>query len=252
MGISNISSRNTTGILKIAIIGYGKMGSAIEEIALQKGHEIVLKINTGNKNELTPENLQRADVAIEFTNPENAVSNIYKCLDAKVPLVCGSTGWLQHWPEVEKYCTEKNGTFLYASNFSIGVNIFFEVNKKLAALMANQPAYDVSIEEIHHTEKKDTPSGTAISLAEQVIKEIPRKFSWINEPSANSEALVISSKRIDPAPGMHTVKYSSGVDDIEIIHTAHNRKGFAGGAVLAAEFLQEKKGVFFMKDVLGF
>ena len=252
MAAAGNSSMNRTGILKIAIIGYGKMGKAIEEIALQKGHEIVLKINIENTADLTTENLQQADVAIEFTGPENAIGNIYKCFDAGIPVVCGSTGWLKHWGEVEKYCAEKNGTFLYASNFSIGVNIFFEVNKRLAALMANQPAYDVTIEEIHHTEKKDAPSGTAITLAEQVIKEIPRKSSWINEPSANTEELVISSKRIDPAPGTHTVKYSSGVDDIEIIHTAHNRKGFAGGAVLAAEFLPGKKGIFFMKDVLGF
>ncbi|MEP7164618.1 MAG: 4-hydroxy-tetrahydrodipicolinate reductase [Ferruginibacter sp.] len=237
--------------MNIALIGYGKMGKAIEEIALEKGHAIVLKINSGNKQELTTENLQRSDVAIEFTNPGNAISNIYKCLDAKIPVVCGSTGWLEQWPSVEKYCTEKNGTFLYASNFSIGVNIFFEVNKRLAALMSKQPAYDVMIEEIHHTGKKDAPSGTAISLAEQVIKELPRKSSWINEPSTINELLVITSKRTDPAPGTHSVKYSSGVDDIEIIHTAHNRKGFAGGAVLAAEFLKEKKGIFFMKDVLG-
>lgn len=237
--------------MKIALIGYGKMGKTIEEIALQKGHEIVLKIDLENKDELTTENLQQADVAIEFTGSENAIPNIYKCFDSGIPVVCGSTGWLQHWAAVEKYCIEKNGTFLYASNFSIGVNIFFEVNKRLAALMAKQPAYDVTIEEIHHTQKKDAPSGTAITLAEQVIKEIPRKSSWINEPTTNDELLVISSKRIDPAPGTHTVKYSSGVDDIEIIHTAHNRKGFAGGAVLAAEFLKGKKGMFFMKDVLG-
>jgi 4-hydroxy-tetrahydrodipicolinate reductase len=238
--------------MKIALIGYGKMGKVIEEIALQKGHEVILKINSQNKDALTTENLQQADVAIEFTNPENALTNIYKCLDANIPLVCGSTGWLKHWSAVEEYCTEKKGTFLYASNFSIGVNIFFEVNKKLAALMSNQPAYDVTIEEIHHTEKKDAPSGTAITLAEQVIKELPRKTSWINEPSVNDEVLIIHSKRTDPAPGTHTVRYSSGVDDIEIIHTAHNRKGFAGGALLAAEFLREKKGIFFMKDVLGF
>ena len=237
--------------MKIALIGYGKMGKTIEEIALQKGHEIVLKIDLENKDELTTENLQQADVAIEFTGPENAIANIYKCFDSNIPVVCGSTGWLQHWAAVEKYCIEKNGTFLYASNFSIGVNIFFEVNKRLAALMSKQPAYDVTIEEIHHTAKKDAPSGTAITLAEQVIIELPRKSSWINEPTTNDELLVIESKRIDPAPGTHTVKYSSGVDDIAIIHTAHNRKGFAGGAVLAAEFLAGKRGMFFMKDVLG-
>jgi len=238
--------------LKIALIGYGKMGKAIEEIALKKNHEIVLKISSQNKEALTIENLQKADVAIEFTNPENAIANIYKCFDAGIPVICGSTGWLQHWNEVEKYCTEKKGTFLYASNFSIGVNIFFEINKKLAALMSLQPGYDVSIEEIHHTQKKDAPSGTAITLAEQVLKDIPHKKNWVNELPVNKEQLFISSKRIDPAPGTHTVKYSSEVDDIEIIHTAHNRKGFAAGAVLAAAFLKGKKGIFFMKDVLGF
>ncbi len=227
------------------------MGKAIEAIALQKNHEIVLKISTQNKHELTTENLRQANVAIEFTNPENALSNIYTCIDAGIPVVCGSTGWLEHWPELEKYCKEKNGTLLYASNFSIGVNIFFEVNKKLSALMSQQPGYDVSIEEIHHTQKKDAPSGTAITLAEEIIKAIPRKTSWINQPSTNAEALVISSKRIDPAPGTHTVKYSSTSDDIEIVHTAHNRNGFAFGAVLAAEFVSGKKGIFNMKDVLS-
>ena len=240
-----------TGFLKIALIGYGKMGKAIEEIALAKGHEVVLKINSANKEELTSTNLQQADIAIEFTNTENAVNNIYKCFDAGIPVVCGSTGWLQHLPEVEKYCQDKNGAFLYASNFSIGVNIFFEINKKLAALMAAHSSYEVSIEEIHHTQKKDAPSGTAITLAEQVIKEIPRKTSWTNSPATDEDQLYIESKRIDPAPGTHKVKYSSAVDDIEIIHTAHNRKGFAGGAILAAEFLQGKQGIFFMKDVLG-
>ena len=238
--------------MNIALIGYGKMGKTIEDIAIQKGHEITLKIDIENQNELTTKNLQQADVAIEFTGPGNALYNIYKCFDAEIPVVCGSTGWLEHWQDVEKYCKKKNGTLLYASNFSIGVNIFFEVNKKLASFMAKQPAYDVTIEEIHHTEKKDSPSGTAITLAEQIIKEIPRKSIWINEPSTNDEALVINSIRLDPAPGTHTVTYHSGVDDITIAHTAHNRKGFAGGAILAAEFLQGKKGIFFMKDVLGF
>lgn len=237
-------------ILKIALIGYGKMGKAIEEIALQKGHEIVLKIDADNRNELTKENLQLADVAIEFTGPENAVDNLQQCFDIGIPVVCGSTGWLEKLPDIEKYCIEKNGTFLYASNFSIGVNIFFELNKRLAVLMSKQHVYDVSIEEIHHTQKKDAPSGTAITLAEQVIRAMPRKTSWTKDLPLNSEQLYISSKRIDPAPGTHTVKYSSEVDDIEIIHTAHNRKGFAGGALLAAEFLHNKKGIFTMKDVL--
>lgn len=236
--------------LRIALVGYGKMGKAIEEIAVEKGHEVVLKISSANKQELTAEKLKQADVAIEFTGPEHAVANILLCLEAGVPVVCGSTGWLEKLNEVEAYCKQKNGSFLYASNFSIGVNIFFELNRKLAALMANQPAYTVSIEEIHHTHKKDAPSGTAITLAEQAIQQLPGKNSWVNTAVAHRHEIPIVSKRIDPAPGTHSVKYSSAVDDIEIIHTAHNRQGFAGGAVLAAEYIFDKKGIFHMKDVL--
>jgi len=238
-------------MLNIALIGYGKMGKAIESIAVERGHAIVLRINSQNLAELNKENLQKADVAIEFTNPHSAVSNIFECLNAGTPLVCGSTGWLAHLPEIKKACEEKYGAFLYASNFSVGVNIFFEVNKKLAQLMARQPEYEVSMEEIHHTQKKDAPSGTAISLAEQVLQEVTRKTKWVNEPSQNGDELVIVSKRIDPAPGTHSVKYSSAVDDIEIVHTAHSRGGFALGAVLAAEFVHNKKGMFSMQDVLG-
>lgn len=237
--------------MKIALIGYGKMGKAIETIALQKGHSIVLKIDHDNRDELTIENLQHTDVAIEFTGPETAMNNICKCIDAGIPVISGSTGWLKDLEKVEKYSIERNGTFLYASNFSIGVNIFFELNKKLAALMANLPDYDVSMEEIHHTQKKDAPSGTAITLAEQVIELSPQKSSWINSLPATKDQLSINSKRIDPAPGTHSVKYSSPVDDIEIIHTAHNRQGFAAGAVMAAVFIHNKKGIFKMKDVLG-
>lgn len=236
--------------MKIALIGYGKMGKAIEEIALQKGHTISLIIDLHNHTDLTKENLQKADVAIEFTNPENAVNNILQCFDAGVPVVCGTTGWLNKIEEVKKICSEKDAALLYASNFSVGVNIFFELNKKLAALMKTQD-YQVTIEETHHTEKKDAPSGTAITLAEGVLKEMPRKKKWINSPAQHSEELSIISHRIDPAPGTHVVKYSSPIDDIEIIHTAHNRKGFASGAVLAAEFIKSKKGIFSMKEVLG-
>lgn len=236
--------------MRIALIGYGKMGKAIEEIALQKGHSIVLKIDLDTKDQLTTSNLQKADVAIEFTGPETAMDNIITCIQATVPVISGSTGWLQHLPEVQEYCIKQNGTFLYASNFSIGVNIFFELNKKLASLMANLPEYDVSIEEIHHTQKKDAPSGTAITLAEQLIDESQIKTSWVDNASDKEEELTITSKRIDPAPGTHAVKYSSTVDDIEIIHTAHNRQGFATGAVLAATFIHNRKGIFTMKDVL--
>jgi 4-hydroxy-tetrahydrodipicolinate reductase len=238
--------------MKIALIGYGKMGKAIEEIALQKGHTINVKIDVTNMDELNKVNLQKCDVAIEFTHPESAVKNIITCLEAGIPVVSGSTGWLQHWQKVKNKCAELNGTLLYASNFSIGVNIFFEVNKHLARLMDKQGNYNVSMEEIHHTEKKDAPSGTAITLAEQIIENISTKSHWVNAPQQNENELSIISKRIDPAPGTHSIKYSSAIDDIEIIHTAHNRKGFASGAVLAAEFLQSKKGIFSMKDVLGF
>jgi 4-hydroxy-tetrahydrodipicolinate reductase len=238
--------------MKITLIGYGKMGKAIEEIAIAKGHSIFQKIDIDNSHELTKENLQQADVAIEFTSPHTAAGNLLKCFDAGTPVVCGSTGWLEKWEEVTAACKEKNATLLYASNFSIGVNIFFEINKKLAALMAHHSDYGVSLEEIHHTQKKDAPSGTAITLAEQVLAEIKTRTHWVNDISTDKEALPIISKRIDPAPGTHSIRYSSAIDDIEIIHTAHSRKGFAAGAVMAAEFLQNKKGIFNIKDVLGF
>lgn len=237
--------------MKIALIGYGKMGKTIEEIAVQRDHSVVLKIDIDSIAEFTNENLQKCDVAIEFTGPHSAKENILKCLDAGIPIVSGSTGWLDSWSVVEEACTKNNGSFLYASNFSVGVNIFFEVNKKLAQLMKQQGDYDISIEETHHTQKKDAPSGTAITLAEQIIKEVPRKTKWVNAASENSAELIITSKREDPAPGTHNVKYSSDVDDIEIIHTAHNRRGFALGAVLAAEYIYNKKGIFTMKEVLG-
>lgn len=238
--------------LRIVLVGYGKMGKAIEEIALQKGHAIVLKIDKENTSDLTPENLQQADVVIEFTGPETAFANIKTCLEAGIPVVSGSTGWLQHWDEMAEYCNSSTGTLLYASNFSIGVNIFFELNKKLAALMAPHQDYDASIEEVHHTQKLDAPSGTAITLAEQVLQTSATKKQWVNTTSETTADLSIISRREDPAPGTHHVKYSSPIDDIEIIHTAHSRKGFAGGAVLAAEFIRDKKGIFTMKDVLGF
>jgi 4-hydroxy-tetrahydrodipicolinate reductase len=238
--------------MNIALIGYGKMGKAIEEIALERGHTVVLKIDINTMDQFTTEKLQKCDVAIEFTNPHSAVENIITCLNAGVPVVSGSTGWLDHWEEVKAACTTKNGSLIYASNYSIGVNIFFEVNKKLAQLMKQHASYEVSMTEIHHTEKKDAPSGTAITLAEQIIENIGRKKQWVNQVSLSVDDLPIISERIDPAPGTHTVKYSSPIDDIEITHTAHNRKGFASGAVLAAEFLQNKKGIFSMKDVLGF
>jgi len=237
--------------MKIALIGYGKMGKAIESIALSKGHEIVLKIDIQNNQDFTEAALQKADVAIEFTGPHSAFENVKKCIAWGVPVVSGSTGWLDQWAEIKDLCAEKNGTLIYSSNYSIGVNLFFELNKQLAQLMESYNSYDVSMTEVHHTEKKDAPSGTAISLAEQILTNLGRKNKWVNAASGNSNELVIQSERIDPAPGTHIVKYSSEVDDIEIIHTAHTRIGFASGAVLAAEFAFEKKGIFTMKDVLG-
>ncbi len=238
--------------MKIALIGYGKMGKAIEEIAVQKGHQIVLKLDISNPEDFVKEKLQLADVAIEFTSPHSAVDNLLKCFEAQLPVVCGSTGWLSQWEAVEAACLANQGSLIYASNYSIGVNLFFQVNKYLAQLMSKHPSYNVSMEEIHHTQKKDAPSGTAITLAEQILQQITAKKQWVNHISDNESELEIISERIDPAPGTHKIKYQSAIDDIEIVHTAHNRQGFAGGAVLAAEFLAGKKGIYTMSDVLGF
>ena len=237
--------------MNIALIGYGKMGKTIEAIALQRGHAVNLKIDIDTLALFTKENLQSCDVAIEFTGPHTAKTNILYCFDAGIPIVSGSTGWLQDWALVESACKEKNGSFLYASNFSVGVNIFFELNKKLAELMKQQALYEVSIEETHHTQKKDAPSGTAITLAENILLENGQKKKWVNDKLASVDELLITSKRIDPAPGTHSVKYSSPIDDIEIIHTAHSREGFALGAVLAAEYIVDKKGIFTMQEILG-
>jgi 4-hydroxy-tetrahydrodipicolinate reductase len=237
--------------MKIALIGYGKMGKAIEDIALQKGHEIVLKIGSGNLEQFTTETLQQADVCIEFSTPETAFDNVCKCLMAGKPTICGSTAWLQQLPEAEALCLQQQTAFLYASNFSIGVNLFFKINEYAAQLMSAYPLYKVSMEEIHHTAKKDAPSGTAVTLAEGILKYNPAKKQWVSGDTNNEQELAIVSKRIDPAPGTHTVFYDSDIDSIELKHTAHSRMGFAYGAVLAAEFLQHKKGIFSMKDVLG-
>jgi 4-hydroxy-tetrahydrodipicolinate reductase len=227
------------------------MGQAIEEVALHRGHEIIIKIDQPNLHEFTKENLSKADVAIEFTGPHSAFDNVKKCLEFDVPVVCGSTGWTDRLEEMKKICRDKNGGFIYSSNYSVGVNIFFEVNKRLASLMTAHKEYEVILEETHHTQKKDAPSGTAITLAEQILEQVKRKKQWVNELSDHPEDLEIISQRIDNIPGTHSVKYSSAIDDIEIIHTAHNRKGFALGALLAAEFIKGRKGFFAMKDVLG-
>lgn len=236
--------------MKIALIGYGKMGKAIEEIAEHKGHQIILKISGDNRHELTPENIRKADVAIEFSEASAAVKNLKFCFDQNIPVVCGTTGWLSEWDEVIDYCKKKKGTLLYASNFSIGVNLFFEVNKKLATLMADQQQYDVTLKETHHIHKKDAPSGTAISLAEQIIGA-GKKDKWLNHQAENNSELTVISIRKDDVPGTHTVAYTSGEDVITITHQALNRKGFAAGALAAVLFLKNKKGVFTMKDVLG-
>jgi 4-hydroxy-tetrahydrodipicolinate reductase len=238
-------------VLKIALIGYGKMGKAIEAIAIEAGHAIVLKITSINKASITTSQLKEADVAIEFTNPESAKTNLFFCLDAGVPVVCGTTGWYDDLEDVKEYCIKKEGAMLTASNFSVGVNIFFEVNRMLATLMSKQENYRASILEIHHTEKKDTPSGTAITLANDILAHNNKLRSWISGNTGDSTVLPIMSKRIDPAPGTHMVNYDSAIDSIQIIHTAHNREGFALGALAAAVFLVDKKGIFTMKDVLG-
>jgi len=238
--------------MKIALIGYGKMGKAIEEIAIAKGHSIVLKIQTNNLNEFTTQAIQQADVAIEFSNPNCAFDNIVKCLHAGIPVVCGTTGWLNNKEIFEQLCKQHNTSLLIASNFSIGVNLFFELNIFLSKLMSNHQDYNVMIEEIHHTQKKDAPSGTAITLAEEILQHTINKEKWVNMHTVKADELQIISKRIDTVTGTHNVKYQSSVDEIEIIHTAHNRQGFAKGAILASEYIKDKKGIFSMKEVLGF
>lgn len=238
--------------MNIALIGYGKMGKTIEQVAHERGHHVKVKIDLNNLDDFTIKNFHDVEAAIEFTSPHTAYNNLLKCLEFGTPVVCGSTGWLEHLSDVERICTSKQGSFLYASNFSVGVNIFFEVNMKLAQLMDGKNQYDVSIKEIHHTQKKDAPSGTAITLAEQVIANNSSKQTWVNEPAHSKDQLYIESERIDPYPGLHEVRYSSAIDEIKIIHEAHSRDGFALGAVLAAEYIASRKGIFTMKDVLGF
>lgn len=237
--------------MKIALIGYGKMGKEIEKIALERGHEIVLKIDVSNPEDLTIRNLQKADAAIEFTIPTLAVSNYKLCFEAGIPVISGTTGWLDRQEEVSEECKKLNGTFFYASNFSLGMNIFFSVNKKLAALMANRDEYKISMTEIHHTQKLDAPSGTAITLAEGIIENIPAKTKWVNQETENSNEVEILSERVGEVPGTHIIKYDSEVDYIEITHCAKNRKGLAFGAVLAAEFSYGKKGILTMNDLLN-
>lgn len=231
--------------MKIALLGYGKMGQVIERIALERGHEIVLKKDEHN----TYEGLSNADVAIDFSIPTAAVSNITNCFHANVPVISGTTGWLDHFDEMVALCKEKNGAFISSSNFSLGVNIFFELNEYLAKMMSKLDSYNIGMEEIHHTQKLDAPSGTAISLAKGVIENSSFTNWTLDNPKANE--IHIETKRIGTVPGTHTVTYNSAVDAIEIKHTAHNREGFALGAVIAAEWIIGKQGVFTMKDVLN-
>ncbi|MDO4229680.1 MAG: 4-hydroxy-tetrahydrodipicolinate reductase [Capnocytophaga sp.] len=231
--------------MKIALLGYGKMGKTIEKIALERGHEIVLKIDNAD----TVYDITIADVAIEFSMPDSAFNNISNCIKHQVPVVAGTTGWLKDYDKVKSLCIENQSSFLYASNFSVGVNVFFALNKTLAKLMAPHKEYAVSIEEIHHTQKLDAPSGTAITLAEGIIAN-SHKTDW-KLGTAGTTEIPIEAKRIENVPGTHTITYESQVDTIEIKHTAHNRNGFALGAVLAAEWIIDKKGVFSMSDVLG-
>jgi 4-hydroxy-tetrahydrodipicolinate reductase len=245
--------------MKLALLGYGKMGQIIERFALERGHEVVLKINADNLQDFTVDNLANADVAIDFSAPDAAVTNIYKCFEANVPIVVGTTGWYGNLQEIKNDCLNSNNTLLYGSNFSIGVNLFFHLNTVLAKLMNNYPAYEVQVEEIHHTQKLDAPSGTAMTIAEGIIEELDRKSEWLNEVVGTpipdvikNEQLLIESHRIENVPGTHTVVYSSEVDDIEIKHTAHNRAGFALGALVAAEWLQNKQGFYNVADVFKF
>lgn len=235
--------------MKILLLGYGKMGKAVEQIALERGHQIAGRIDYNNREEI---DRIKADVAIEFSQPDAVYKNLEHCLENGIPVVCGTTGWREQRHEIEKLTHSCNGTFFYASNFSIGVNIFFKLNLQLAKLVKNFPQYDVAIDEVHHTEKKDAPSGTAITLAEGIMKEISAKKKWVKKESKKSDDLLISSFRIDEVPGTHLVKYTSVIDDIEIRHIAHSREGFARGAVMVAEWLPGKKGVLGMEDFLQF
>ena len=231
--------------MNIALLGYGRMGRIIESIALERGHSITLKIDSDTQNI----DFSETDVAIDFSLPTSAVKNIKQSIAAGIPVISGTTGWLDDYDEVVNYCKTHDGSFLYASNFSLGVNIFFEVNRRLASLAANYSGYNISLEEIHHTKKLDAPSGTAISLAQGII-DVSKYKNWTLNHAGENE-LKISAKRIDDVPGTHSISYNSEVDSIEIKHTAHNRKGFGLGAVIAAEWIKDKKGVFSMKDVLG-
>jgi 4-hydroxy-tetrahydrodipicolinate reductase len=232
--------------MKIALLGYGKMGKVIEKIAISRGHEIALKIDKDSE----PYDIKTVDVAIDFSMPDAAVENISMALNNGIPIISGTTGWLSEMESVKALCTSKKGAFIYASNFSLGVNIFFELNKHLAKMMSNLSDYSINLEEIHHTQKQDAPSGTAITLAEGVLEHSVYD-SWELAPTVDDRRLAITAKRIDDVPGTHTVNYESQIDTISLTHTAHTREGFGLGAVVAAEWLIGKTGIFTMNDVLN-
>jgi 4-hydroxy-tetrahydrodipicolinate reductase len=238
--------------MKIALYGYGKMGHTIESLVRDTEDEIVLRIDRAKAQSLTVEELRQADVVIEFTQPEAAFANIKHCLEAGVPVVSGTTAWLDRLPEVEQLVALHEGAFFHAPNFSIGVNIFFALNRYLARIMEDRPEYDVRLREIHHTAKLDSPSGTAVRLAEDILAELARKTSWREADSGQPEELLIRSERIDPTPGTHEITYHSAIDAIEIRHVAHSREGFARGALAAARWLIGRRGCFGMSDMLSF
>jgi len=236
--------------MKIALLGYGKMGREIEKISIERHHEIVLKIDIDNQHENTIENLQKADVAIDFSTPASAFANLIKCFEAGTPVVCGTTGWLDKINEIKELCIKGNQTFFYASNFSLGVNVFFALNKYLSVVMNNLNSYDVEMKEIHHIHKLDAPSGTAITLANDIIEQVDRKQKWELDQATDDRSIRIKAVRENEVPGTHTILWESSVDKIEIIHEAKSRRGFALGAVLAAEFIRDKKGVYSMPDLI--
>jgi 4-hydroxy-tetrahydrodipicolinate reductase len=247
--------------MKIALLGYGKMGKIIEKIATDRKHQIILKIDETNISELTKENLQQADAAIDFSTPSSVLNNIQACFNAKIPVVVGTTGWYGHLQRIKDECEQSGHSLIYGTNYSVGVNIFFYINQVLARLMNPYPYYDVQVEEIHHTQKLDAPSGTAITIAEGIIENITAKKEWVNvltdgsdvvDDNIKNDQVLIESHRLENVPGTHTVLYDSEVDTIEIKHTAHNRNGFALGAVLAAEWIKDKKGFYSVKDMFHF
>ena len=237
--------------MKIALIGYGKMGKTIEQIAIARGHEIVARIDIDNQDDFTSPEFKSADVAIEFSQPQSAMDNYRRAFAAGVKVVSGTTGWLESMPEVKGAC-ENGNTFFYSSNYSLGVNIFFALNKYLAKIMNGFANYEVSMEETHHIHKLDAPSGTAITLAEGIIENISRKEGWVEGIEPEAQQIGITSYRRDEVPGIHTIKYESDVDTITITHDAKSRAGFALGAVVAAEFIKDKTGFITMQDMLKF